>query len=258
MIISTLLFLASVIPTKPSPVFAEVFVGGKGPFRFLVDTGSQTSLLDPKLAERLGLKAQFRVEMVTQLKTSLVPGMRTQGLRVGKTALPELELVFQDLTEAQQLYPAIDGLLGLNALAGFNFMLTPGSGRLELGGPRPLGPAVPFTRMEDRIALKARMGNETLDLILDSGSTHVVLFRKPAAMAKTPAVFTTFGTLEGARAVVPTAWTADLIFSDRLRVGMQPAAIVPRSQTEVEGLLPAALFKRVYVDQARGEVVLLR
>ncbi len=131
-------------------------------------------------------------------------------------------------------------------------------GRLELDGARPLGEAIPFYRMEERIALKARMRSETLNLILDSGASHVVLFRTPAAMAKTPPMMNTFSTLEGARAVVPTTWTADLHFSDRLRVGMQPAAIVRRVNTEVEGLLPAAIFKKIYVDQVRGEVALLR
>ncbi len=125
MIVAALLVFASVfgsvIETKPSPVFAEVFIGGQGPFRFLVDTGSQTSLIDRRLAERLGLKAQFRVNVVTPLGTSLLPGTRAADLRIGTTALPAVELVFQNLAEARRLYPvvgpAINGLLGIHALA---------------------------------------------------------------------------------------------------------------------------------------------
>ena len=60
------------------------------------------------------------------------------------------------------------------------------------------------------------------------------------------------------RPTVPTTWTADLIFGDRLRVTMQPAAIVQRANTVVEGLLPAAIFQKIYVDQVRQEVVLVR
>jgi hypothetical protein len=102
------------------------------------------------------------------------------------------------------------------------------------------------------------MGCETLTLILDSGSNHVVLFRLPAAMANTPPVPTTISTIEGARSVVPTCWTADIFLTDHLRVGTLPAAIVAANGTQVEGLLPASAFKKIYVDQLRHELVLVR
>jgi hypothetical protein len=146
----------------------------------------------------------------------------------------------------------------MNALTGFDFTLSPPAGRLDLTAERPAGEVIPFYRIEGRIAIKAQMGREILTLILDSGSTHVILFRTPAAMAKTPPVSTMFSTLDGARAVVPTCWTADMFFTDRLRVGMLPAAIVQRKDSQVEGLLPASVFKKIYVDQVRGELVLVR
>lgn len=75
------------------------------------------------------------------------------------------------------------------------------------------------------MALKAQTGGEAMSLILDSGSTDVISFRTPAAMARTYPVSTTFGMVGGARSTVPTCWTADMYF-DRVRVGMLPAAIV--------------------------------
>jgi len=253
-----LLFQAGLLDTKPAPVYAEVLVGSRGPYRFLVDTGSQTSLIEPDLATELGLKAQFRVEIVTQLSTRLRPGLKATTLRVGKQALPPLELVFDELPEAKRLDPTVRGLLGVNALEGLNFALKPGEARIDFVERRPAGEVVAFERLEDRIAIVATMGQESLRLILDSGSSHVVLFRTPKAMAKTRPVVTTFATLEGARATVPTTWTADLVFTARLKIGMQAAAIVERRNTVVEGLLPASIFKQVYVDQQRREVVLVR
>lgn len=258
MVIAWLLFLSSaLLNTKPSPVFADVYIGTHGPYRFLVDTGAQTSLIDPKLAAELGLKPEFRVEVVTQHSNHLLPGMKVSTLHVGQRTLPEIELVFHDVAEVRRLDPHVRGLLGVNALTGFDFTLSPATGRLDLTAERPAGEVVPFYRIEGRIALKAQMGRETLTLILDSGSSHVILFRTPAAMAKTRPVFTTFGTLDGARSVMPTCWTADMVFTDRLRVGMLPAAIVQRKDTQAEGLLPASVFKKIYVDQARGELVLV-
>ncbi len=258
MILLGLLLVAGVIDTKPSPVFANITIAGHGPYRFLVDTGSETSMIDPKLAAELGLKPEYRVEIITQLTTRALPALKANTLRVGTEALPPVELVLHHLDQARGIGSDVRGLLGLNAFGHRAFTLTPGAGRFELEAERPAGETIRFERVEGRIAVKARMGEETLRLILDSGSSHVVLFRVPQAMAKVRPVSTTFGTLEGARSVVPTSWTADLHFTDKLKVGMQPAAIVQRPGTEVEGLLPAAIFKRIYVDPARGEVVLVR
>jgi hypothetical protein len=134
----------------------------------------------------------------------------------------------------------------------------PRGGRFDAVPKRPPGEAVPFERIEDRIAIKAQMGRESLTLILDSGATHIVLFRTPEAMTKTPAIPATFGTIEGARTTLPTCWTADMAFTKKLKFGTLPAAIVTRPGTQVDGLLPTSLFKAIYVDHVRSEVVLVR
>ena len=253
-----LLFSTSLLNVKPTPVFADVSVGAAGPYRFLVDTGAQTTLIDPKLAGQLNLKPEFRVEVVTQNSSRLLPGVKVNTLRIGQTLLPATEVVFHDLAEARRLDSTVQGVLGLNALAGIDFTLTPATAQLDLTAGRPYGEVVKLYRVEDRIGIKARMGREMLTFILDSGATNIVLFRTPIAMIKTPPVATTFATMDGARNVVPTCWSADMVFGDDLRVGMKPAAMVSRPETQVDGLLPASVFKSVYVDQGRGEVVLVR
>lgn len=253
-----LLFSTAALNTKPAPVFADVSIGGRGPYRFLVDTGAQTSFVSPKLARDLGLTPQFRVQIITQHTTELFPALKASNLAVAGHSLPEMELVIHDVSEAQRLDRAVEGLLGLNALAGMNFTLSPSSNRLDIAAARPTGEVIPFRRVEDRIAVNATMGAETLTLLLDSGSTHTVLFRVPAAMAKTPPISATVTTIDGARSTVPTTWTAEMIFTESLHVPSIPAAVVARPGTEVSGLLPTAIFKRIYVDQDRKELVLVR
>jgi predicted aspartyl protease len=257
-LLAGLLFSTAALNTKPMPVFADVFIGSKGPYKFLVDTGAQTSLISPKLAVALGLQPQFRVEIVTQNSSQLFPGLKTSALSVEGHPLTETELVFYDLQEARRLDASVQGLLGLNALAGLNFSLSPATGRLTLSAERPVGEVVPFSRIEDRLALKGAMGTDTLTLLLDSGSTHVVLFRIPELMSKTPPVNATYGTIDGARSVAPTTWTPNGFSIGSARIGMVPAAVVQRPGTQADGLLPASLFKTVYVDQSRNEFVLVR
>jgi hypothetical protein len=253
-----LLSSSALLNTPARPVYVNVSIGAYGPYRFLLDTGAQTNLIDARLAEELRLEPQFRVEIVTQNSSRLWPGLRISSLRAGSTALPEVELVFHDLAEARRTDPSIRGLLGLSALAGLNFAISPSSHRLELSPDPPPGEVIPFYQAEGRIAVKARMGRETLTLIVDSGASHLVLFRLPEAMAETPPIESVFTTLDGARSAVPTCWTAEMSFSAGLRIGTLPAAIVNRKDTSVDGLLPAAIFRKIYVDQRRGELVLIR
>lgn len=250
---------AGIIDAPPAPIFTDVYLGSHGPFRFLIDTGAESSVIHPALAGKLGLKPEYRVEQFTLHGSRLVPALKASGLRIGRRPIPAAELMIHDIDAARRLDPAVDGILGANALASFDFTLSPSTKSLDDTTPRPVdGQAVPFQTIEGRWALKARMGAETLTLILDSGATNVVLFRVPAAMTKTHPVTATFSTIEGARSIVPTRWTADLFFGDKLRVGMLPAAIVGRSGSAVDGLLPASAFKKIYVDQSRRELVLIR
>jgi len=250
--------IAGVIETKSTPIFADVSIGERGPYRFLVDTGAQSSSIDEKLARKLSLKPQFRVEVLTLNGSHLVPGMKTRGLKLGDRALPEIELLIQDLAEARKVDASIQGVLGINALAGSDFTLSPPTSRLENTEARPSGEVVPFTSLDGCIAIKARMGSEALTLILDSGANHIVFFHKPAAMASTPPVSATVSTMEGARRVVPTVWTAELTITDRLRIRTLPAGIVDAAGMQADGLLPVSVFKKIYVDQTRHELVLVR
>jgi hypothetical protein len=163
-------------------------MGDHGPYRFLIDTGAQTSLIGPALARELRLTPDLRVEVITHKSSQLMPAVKARNLRIAGHALPAIELVFHDVAELRQLDPTVRGLLGVDALAGSDFSLSPATGRLEFTSNRPRGEVVPFYRVEGRIAVKGRMGSESLTLILDSGCTNVVLFRIPAAMMKTKSI----------------------------------------------------------------------
>jgi predicted aspartyl protease len=109
MFFAILLFSSGLLNTKPAPVFVDVTFGTEGPFRFLVDTGSETNLIDPSLAARLKLQPEFRVEVVTQNTRRLLPALRVNTLRIGRKELPETEMVFHDLVEARRFDSSILG-----------------------------------------------------------------------------------------------------------------------------------------------------
>lgn len=251
-------FLAATIDTKVFPVTTEVHINGRGPYRFLIDTGSQTSLLHTRLAAELGIQPTFRTELVNLNGSRLVPGTVVPSVAVQGRNVENVELLFHELTQARRIVPDVDGVLGSNILARFNFLLSPSAGELSTTDPRPAGPAIPFQAVDDRIVLHARMGSETLALVLDSGASHIVLFRTPEAMRKTHSVPSNLNTLDGARSVAATTWTAALDIGPNIRIKTLPAAIVNRPQPPIDGLIPASLFQKVFIDNARRELVLVR
>ena len=56
------------------PFVEGVYVNGHGPYRFLVDTGSNVDLIEPKLAHRIGLTETFRTELASSTGLRTMPG----------------------------------------------------------------------------------------------------------------------------------------------------------------------------------------
>jgi predicted aspartyl protease len=260
-LIAAALLAFGTISTKVFPVTAEVYVEGRGPYLFYVDTGSETTVIEPALAASLGLRPAFQTEIVSVTGSRFAPGTRVGTLRVGGEAIPPVEVLFDDPSQARQLVSGVRGVLGINALRHVNSLLAPREGVLRIGSAavRPTDGdvvAVPLREVEGRLVIPMQMGRDELSLVLDSGANHVVLFRMPKAMARTSPVSSTVTTLDGARQAAATTWTAEMVVGDKLRMKTRPAVVVQRDGSTVDGLMPVAAFESVFVDRARNEVVL--
>lgn len=99
--------------------FAEVFINGKGPFAFTVDTGASRSVLDADLVRRVGVEAVGEPVEITGITCRGQAGrVRVQGWRVGGVRLPRAEIQSIDMPEPPD-GTAIDGLLGSDILSRF-------------------------------------------------------------------------------------------------------------------------------------------
>lgn len=254
----TMMAMTGPLPLPTPPIVVEVSWGGRAPVEMLVDTGAESTTLDPKLAAEWGLKPEYAVELVNLNGTRLVPALRSRELRLGEAVVGEVEVLLVDAGTARARAPRVKGVLGANALRGLSYTLWPKKGELRLGAVRPEGVVLPLGFAGDRVKVDARMGAETLHFVLDSGANHVVLFRTPEVMRKTPPVEFELTTIEGARTSVPTTWTKDMVFGEGMTVKMQPAGIVKARAAQLDGLLPAGIFAAIHVDAARGEIVLVR
>lgn len=95
-------------------IVVPVLIDGKGPFRFLVDTGADGSMISPALVHTLGLvPSQTGIEQVEGTTgTEQLPWVTIDSLRIGS-------IVKHDLRMPISHTPVLIGLDGILGLAGF-------------------------------------------------------------------------------------------------------------------------------------------
>ena len=95
--------------------FVKVYVRGKGPFAFSVDTGASHSVIDFEVVRKLGLKTIGDPVTITGIACSGTAGrLRMAKWRAGGVKLPATEIQTIDMPS-----PEIDGLLGSDVLSTF-------------------------------------------------------------------------------------------------------------------------------------------
>jgi predicted aspartyl protease len=99
--------------------FLRVYIGGKGPFAFTVDTGASHSFVDRDVVRRLGLKTIGDPVEVTGITCRGEAGrLRMARWRAGTVRLPAGEIQTIDMPDPGGGIE-IDGLLGSDVLSTF-------------------------------------------------------------------------------------------------------------------------------------------
>lgn len=159
-------------------IVAPVMIDGRGPYRFIIDTGAGYSSVSPGLAHLLGLDPHP--------KTLLEINGITGSMRV--PSAPVRLLMAGDLRLANQQLPIVwapvmagaDGILGVAGLAHdcitvdfkWNRVSISRCGWLQV----PVdGEGIPAIRLKGGlIAVPARIGSVRLPAIIDTGSAHTL------------------------------------------------------------------------------------
>jgi aspartyl protease len=247
-------------------VVVPVLVDNRGPFEFLLDTGTNTTVVDTELARLLGLRPIDRVSVTSPDGARIMPRARLQSLTLGPKTAHHLEVLYTDLRAIRRLTGSVRGIVGQPFLSRFNYLLSYQDRRLEFRdgdtAEAPLGVRLPFDTDEGRMVVAAAATSPNgRRFVLDSGISHLVLFDR---QAQGPGV-----DVEQDGGVASSKWHTGLpARTGRLRhlaVGGHtfhdlPLVLVPEtSSTEArveDGLLPTSLFRAVYFDNRERFVLL--
>jgi predicted aspartyl protease len=151
----------------------DVKINGRGPFRFIVDSGADTSVISSKLQRALQLPFGTPVILNGTAASSRVERVLVDTLQVSSSVSSKLELPVLD-----ERALSADGLIGIDALAHQRLMLDFEQRLVRIGGletpplVRTDGEIVVTARRRrgQLILAQARVNGTLVDAIIDTGS----------------------------------------------------------------------------------------
>ena len=250
---------------------ASVSINDRGPFDFLIDTGTNTTLIDPDLAKELGLTPKDSLQLASLASATNVPRYYLQTFRVGPASVSNQEALGVPLPQITALDRKIRGVLGMNFLLHFSFRLNYDRRTLELypdpeAANVPAGLRVPVEINESRLLIKVASSASPRGiwkLALDSGIAQFLVFQQRIVPLSGP------GQCGKANCLMQVSTNlADHSASTVLLHDVSIAeARLPETQVVVlrndlqkpsdpqDGLLPAALFHSVFFDRTNATVI---
>jgi len=150
----------------------DVHVNGRGPYRFVVDSGADTSVIGIHVARDLQLPLGTPVVLNGMTNRNIVDRVKVAGLTVGSTTIPNLEL-----PALREVDLGGDGMIGIDALVQQRLMLDFERHVIKVEDAR-----IPEPHYADEIVIVARRqrgqlilthikaAGFELDAIIDTGS----------------------------------------------------------------------------------------
>ena len=248
---------------------AGVSINGQGPYNFLIDTGTNTTLIDPELAAELAMKPVDRMSLRTLTDSQPAVRLFADTVVLGSASIAHLETLATPLAELQKLDRTIRGVVGMNFLLHFSFELDYEHHRFHLYD------AADSTAVPDGLRLKARINDGRILIAaasssarggswylgLDSGVAQLVVYEDRIDTAKTPCAdagcMMLVSTNQAARAA------GNVIVNEIELAGSRwkniPVVVTPpgseNKDDPQDGLLPASLFRTVYFDRANSTLI---
>lgn len=171
----------AVVPIHRAAVpVVEVTIGGKGPYRFAIDTGAQGhGRISARLAEELGLpKVGEAGAPAPDGAVTMRPVFAAPEISVGEVSFKNLDLVA--LADSRGLLTEWDGVLGNGLIELLPLTLDYGNARARFGGPQlQEGLGVSFNRGIP--VLPIDIAGQRFRVHFDSGNSAAALFLDEAA-----------------------------------------------------------------------------
>jgi hypothetical protein len=261
-----------------SQIIVPVMINHTGPYDFLVDTGTQFTMIDPSLVTDLHLKTQGSAEVHGVGFTAKASFALIDSLEAGAQSVASHLVEVHNLEQLQSAGLHIRGILGGNFLEHFDVMIDYQHSMICLDNAKAMRASVKGVHVElvtpiqdaDEVSSAGLVivpvhlsgAAQRLLLVLDSGTNVPFLYNPAKYLAAGLAESTTLLGRGGDGVQRPFAFLP----RQNMQIGSlnfqqisfiaQAASVGDAPKTKVDGLLPTALFRRVFISYAHRFAVL--
>ena len=247
-------------------ILVQTRIDGVGPFNFLLDTGTTRTVIDSYLARRLHAPAIGEVSLTGVLHVRRDQLVQLDDVRLGQASLSRLGVAVDTLTRQKILAPGIRGVLGEDFLSKFDILIDYKRRRLCFGAPTPAGERWRFETIgqyqgsptTNRLLITAEFveaSRAKVQLQLDTGAKIPELF---------PIKHDSHSSQPWGGSMTPSSdVNGATVYSDlTIKIGttiIRHTDVVQSRRAiafDAAGLLPAAIFRRIYISHSGGFVVL--
>jgi Aspartyl protease len=253
-------------------ILLSVSINHTGPYNFLLDSGTQVTMIDPSLAAALHLDTQGAAVVAGAGSRQSSSFAQLDLVEAGSHAVAKQKVLVYDLQNLHSADLYIQGILGEDFLEHFDMLIDnahrllclDNSAAMRAGVKGPHIPLVVAAVAEDGVAVPRLLiiavrlsdGMRPVRLMLDSGANSPVLFNTSQYMALplSQSVPLRGNGVDGAQRIFWALPPQDVKIGS-LELSRVPFFTLAGAQKDArikgfDGVLPAGLFRRVFIDHA--------
>ena len=255
-------------------IVVPVTINGSGPYDFVLDTGSNNTMLDQKLAEELALPRGGEATVMGIAGSTSVAAVNANSLSIAGAIVDGKDLCLSTVARMHALPARVRGILGEDFLQHFDVLidyrhriirLESGLGQLaqtlvgervplQLSGTNQGGP------LPGRLIVIGHipgLGDNPISLLLDSAANNLTLFRETLGPGSIRQEFVDAGALKSSEISMVETRTFRRLNLGRSQVDdLTVVAIAGRQEQDVDGLVPLSLFHSIFISH-QGRFVIL-
>jgi hypothetical protein len=258
---------------KDYMIIVPVTINGSGPCDFVLDTGSNNTMLDQKLAEELALPHNGETEGLGVMGSATLSAVSADSLSIAGATVAGKNLFLFVSTNLQGLPPKVRGILGEDFLQNFDVLidyrhqvieLESGLGSLaetltgehlpvQLSGTRQGKPT--FRRLIVTGHIE-ELGNNSISLLLDSGTDSLNLFRQSLGAGSNRLQFVETGPKSSGLTTMETRTVRRLSLGHGGVDHVTVIALTGHPKSDCDGLIPTSFFHAIFISH-QGRFVIL-
>jgi hypothetical protein len=250
----------------------QVSINGSGPYDFILDSGSNATMIRSDLARKLHLSDGAPIAIVTATGETRGYRIIAGSVAVGGLAAEHLEINALDQTRA--LTGRIQGVLGENFLRNFDVLLDYEQQTLIIDRTSSLkdkldGERLSFSRfgnsdfemIPNRIVIKLKVPSyvqKPLLFLVDTGAHAAMLYPSPGGLAiraMQSSEHVQMSDLDGTRDCVIRKTSFEIGSGTFGGVRLVTCEGLTRNKMDTDGLLPTDVFRRFFISHRGGYVI---